>query len=515
MRFRAIALAALMAAAMPTIEARAAEPPAAAALAEVRPEERVAVAEVAAHVPAYIIDATVDAGQGTIIGTLAVTFENRTGAPLDDLWFRLFPNMTYYGEGGIVVDGVTADGAVVDTVLTLEETALGITLPTALAPGASTSISMAFTTTVPLGSLGSYGIFRRSTLTDTWTVADWYPILAVHEAGGWNLSPPNGVGDPTFAEASLYDVRLTVPAGTQIVASGVEVEVEEAEGIATHRFIAGPARDFTMVLSSGLVTTTLEADGVRVAVLADPAIPASVELETAAEIALRALAVFEERFGPYPYSELELVQTELNGALAVSWAGVIFVDTDALARWADGQDAASFETLIAHEVAHLWWGAVVGSDSNVHPFLNEGLATLSSMLYQQDEQSPDVVAQQLERWVGTPIQTLIWRGDQIVDLPATSGDAMNSRYEAVYGKSTTGFLALREAIGAAAFDAVLGEFAMAHRFGVFTPEDLRDAFAAAPGADPQLVETLWQRWFSETALTEAEADAALAAFLAE
>lgn len=493
-----------------------AEPPDERLLSDIQPAEREQVAGRIEGLPEYTITAQIDELTGTITGTMSVRFTNRSADALTDLWFRLFPNIAYYGEGDLAVTAVAVDGAAATSELGLEETALRVMLAEPLEMGSSTTVDLAFVTTVPVDSLGSYGIFSRDSAAGIWVLADWYPILAVYEPdSGWNLPPPSSAGDPTFAESSMYDVRLTVPESLVPVATGVEVSQDTAVGMSTYDIVGGPARDFTLVLTRDYATVVREAGGVRIVVAAPNGSPTAAELDQAAEIAVQALQVFEERFGPYPFTELDIVETRLNRALAVSWAGVIFVDGGALARWGSGQDRASLETLIAHEIAHLWWGAMLNADSNLHPFINEGLSTLSAALYQFDVNDPETAALQVERWIGSPVDRLVWAGDQIVDLPAAEGDALNSRYEAIYGKSTVGFLAIREALGPDVFDAVLRGVVADEMFSVYTPDDLRQAFAEAPGADPALINSLWSRWFEETLLTAEEADQAIQALIAE
>ena len=57
-----------------------------------------------------------------------------------------------------------------------------------MAAGERVEIAFSFVTTVPVNTIGSYAIFNRATGTGTWTLADWYPILAGWEPDrGWRL----------------------------------------------------------------------------------------------------------------------------------------------------------------------------------------------------------------------------------------------------------------------------------------------------------------------------------------
>jgi hypothetical protein len=360
------------------VEASGADP-----WAELLPGERGAVAgRFADELSAYRIDAELDPAAGTIAGVAEVRVRNTAGVPLEEVWFRLFPNAAYYGEGGLAVAGVTVGGVATETSLALEETALRVALPEPLPPGAETTLRLPFETVVPVDSGGSYGIFGRDSATGAWALAGWHPTLAVYDPGtGWNLTPPTAAGDPTYAASSLFDVRLTLPATLAVVATGVETgEGRRAAiggGPVERRFVAGPAREFTMVVDDSYVPSRVEAGEVAVVAWAEPE-----RAGAAARAAARAaadLVAYGERFGAYPFRELELAEAPLEGALAVAWSGIVFLDGDGLLGGYGQDDALAFETVVAHEVAHLWWGALAGTDSNRHPWVQEGLATVSSL----------------------------------------------------------------------------------------------------------------------------------------
>lgn len=470
-----------------------------AALAEVLPNDRAAVAPVAAELSAYAMTAAIDPATGTIAAEATVTYRNEAPEPLAEVWFRLFPNAAYYGDGGLTVGPVRADGQPAATELALEETALKVALPVPLAPGAAVELAFPFETTAPLDSTGSFGIFTRDGATGAWVLADWHPVLAVYEPGrGWNLPPVTPAGDPTFAPSALFDLRLTVPAGWAVAGSGVEVARTEAVGQVERRLVAGPARELTLVVDDSYVPSRATAGEVAVVAWSEPARAAAAA--RAAAVAAEALAAFGARFGPYPFKELELVQAPMGGALAVAWSSVLFLDAETLlGGWAEA-DPLAFETVVAHEVAHLWWGALVGADSNRRPFIQEGLATVSALGFVEWERDGEAALRSLGRWVLDPARELLGRGDAVVDEPVAPGQDLGLRSLAIYGKGSLGFLAIRQDIGDGPFWAALGDLAREHRFGIVEPADLLAAFEARSGQD---LDDLWQTWFGAEALSAA------------
>lgn len=481
----------------------AAAAPAADPYADILPDQREAIAnETRDRLSAYRIAARVDEAAGTIGGDLAVTFRNDAGVPLREVWFRLFPNIDYYGEGGTTIANVTIGGEPAVSALGISGSALRIDLPVPLAPGGRAEIAMEFTTTVPLESIGSFGIFHRDAANATWVLADWHPVLAVYDRDiGWNLAPPSAIGDPTYAASAMFDVRIDAPARWVVVSSGVAVDRAAGDpGRAVTQLVAGPAREFTLALDDDWAATSIEQDGVTITAWTEPDRTDPASARRAVQSAAAAFASFDRLLAPYPYRELDLVDVPLAGALAVSWSGMIFLDGGAMLAGYAANDPGAFDAVIAHEVSHLWWGATVGSDSNNHPFINEGLATVSAVAALREQDHPDAEAA-LERWILDPAASLLAAGDAIVDLPADApGDAL-ARSQAIYGKAALGFLAIRAEIGDEAFRAGLRAVSHDYQFGIMTPRDLRAAWERASGQD---LGPFWRTWFDSAELTAAE-----------
>jgi aminopeptidase N len=360
---------------------------------------------------------------------------------------------------------------------------------------------LSFATTVPVNSAGSYGIFSRELGTGTWVLADWHPVLAVFEPGhGWHLDPATPAGDPTHAASSFFDVTFTTPGALTVAASGSEVAERSANGARTERFIAGPAREFTLVVDNDYVVQSDEVDGIAISVYAEPNVAPEI-VEQTLGITVRSLTVFGELFGAYPYTELDVVQAPMDGALAVSWSGIIFLNGPAMVDGLALSDPLGYEIVVAHEIAHLWWGATVGSNSNDHTFINEGLATLSSVIYLERTLGAETAAIAREQWLLRPARRLLERGDVVVDQPVSNELDEGVRSAAVYGKGALGFAAIRREIGDDAFYTALHDYARSNQFAIAGPAALRAAFEEAAGRD---LGTLWSHWFEEAAMTAEE-----------
>src|SRR5215207_2073310 len=477
--------------------------------ADVVPEALISAERAADELSAVRMDVALDPATSAIGGEMSVTWRNPASEPLSDVWFRLFPNAFYYGEGGLQVADVTVGGALVVPELALDDTALRVPLPAPVDPGESTELALTFTSTVPADSSGSYGIFSRDTGNGSWVLADWYPILAVWEEGdGWALPEATSFGDPTYAPSAFYDVQVTAPDDLEVVATGVLATETKANDAVTRHFVAGPARDFVLVADDDYMPLSKEGDGTLLTLWTPPSLDPAIGEQTL-DIAADALRYYNQQFGAYPAREVDLVQIDPSGALGIAWAGLLFLDGPALLATYGEHDPDGLATVVAHETAHLWWGILVGGDSNKHSYIQEGLATVSSLLYLKETLGSEAAAAELDAWVTGPAFELLAAGDAIVDVPLAAGYDATIWSDATYGKGSFGFLAIRDEIGAAAFDRALLDVATRYAWGEMTPAELRAAFERASGKN---LHALWSHWFDEAAMTHEEIEEIAAAF---
>jgi len=315
-------------------------------------------------------------------------------------------------------------------------------------------------------------------------------------------------GDPTYAPSAFYDVQVRAPDDLQVVATGVLATETNENDAVTRRFVAGPARDFVMVADDDYAPLSQDVDDTLLTLWTPPSLDTAVAEQTL-QVAAAALRFYNQRFGAYPAREVDLVQIDPSGALGIAWSGLLFLDGPALLSTYGEHDPEGLATVVAHEVAHLWWGILVGGDSNKHPYIQESLATVSSLLYLKETLGTEAAAAELDAWVTGPAYELLAAGDAVVDASVDAGDDPAIWSDAAYGKGSLGFLAIREEIGAAAFETALHDLSTRYAWGEMTPDDLRAAFERASGQD---LDALWRHWFDEAAMTQEEIDEIAAAF---
>jgi aminopeptidase N len=100
----------------------------------------------------------------------------------------------------------------------------------------------------------------------------------------------------------------------------------------------------------------------------------------------RALGQFEALFGPFPYSRLAISQ--VPGGFGQGWPELVYLPTlqfltpeERKEMGLGGQpDVVQDNLQLAHEVAHQWWGNLVGWKTYHDQWLSEGFATYAAAL---------------------------------------------------------------------------------------------------------------------------------------
>jgi hypothetical protein len=111
----------------------------------------------------------------------------------------------------------------------------------------------------------------------------------------------------------------------------------------------------------------------------------------AAGTSFQALKLFAHYFGPLPFKNVAVTEQPVRG-YGQSWPTLIFLPYDAFLDsttrhslgFQESAEAIEFYNLVApHEMAHQWWGHLVGWKTYHDQWLSEGLAEFSAGLYLQ------------------------------------------------------------------------------------------------------------------------------------
>lgn len=409
----------------------------------------------------YTVRAGIDPEKRTIAGIARLEYTNRAADPLDRIYFYLFPNLPEFG-GRLDIHSATIDGVAVRVQYESNRFLLRLDLPAPLPSGASAGILLDFSATAPLNaSQRYYAGFNRE--RGVLALASALPMAARRVDGVWQLTTPLFRGDLVTSDTALYDVTLTIPAAWTAVTTGTAIESRIDGALRTTRFVSGPQRDFTIVLTR-FPSVSAEVDGTRITSYFRPENPEGGR--AALDAAANALRVFNRRFGPYPLAELDIVQIDARKFLGVEYPGLIMIDRRLYAGEREG-----LEIVVVHEVAHQWWYSLVGNDVQNEAWLDEGLTSFAQVVYQEETRGALAAERELDGFRATYLRARQAGRDAPLKRPVS---ALRGNYTAIaYAKGALFFQALRLRIGEPAFDRFLRDYYAAFRYRIASSNDVR------------------------------------------
>ena len=445
--------------------------------------------EMLGPMPRYDIRVRIDpAAERQLTGWERVLVTHCGQDELHELYFRLYPNLPQYG-GGMGIQGVAVNGQTAPFSYEAENTAVHILLPEPLLPDSTAAVELSFDLKVPEREEG-YVLCGES--RGFLSLPLFYPVLAVRDdrAGvpPWNLDiAPTTHGDVAFVEVGLYRVTATVPSGVVVAATGTVISTtnsSEGEGWTDIHIVGGPRREFMLILNPHFQTASTDACGARVTsyFLPQDRTTGLVALQYAAA----ALRVYCQRFGPYPFRDMAVVEAPLR-YFGMEYPGLTLIGLDVYR-----QRRENLEFLIAHEMAHQWWYSVVGNDPVNFPWLDEGLAEYSTYAYYEAIYGTLAAEALWERRWRAPYQYAVEQGlDAVVNQPSSAFKVTN--YETmVYAKAALFFDAVRREVGDdETYYRLLRGYLDRYRYGVATPADFLAAAEDVSGRD---LSELYQQW---------------------
>jgi len=442
-----------------------------------------------ASTPRYNLELHIDPEARRVTGVQQVHFRNLSGLVMRDIYLRLYPNLPQLG-GLMKVSAVRTlpDNFAVGFVPDVQNTAMRVTLINELQPGQEQDLEVEFDILAPQRE--GYVLFGDSQGILSLPYA--YPMLA-RQTGDptnpWRLEIPPAFADIAITDQAFYSVTVSLPADYVIVTSGVEVAQTESNeaGWVNHRFVTGPAREWTVAVSNKLekLSQTVDGNVVNNYYLAQDEYAGKSAMAYSAAV----MRVYDRLFAPYAYTELDVTEAPTR-YLGMEFPKLNYIGVDVYRDVTSSQ-----EILIAHEISHQWWYALVGSDPYRYPWLDEGLAEHSSLLYMETLYGKEVADRiRTQRWK-IPVK---WVQDNGYDVPVgqyvTAFDGTN--YEIlVYAKSALFFDSLYQEMGRERYLEVLHTFIDRYRFKTPTPDDFLAIVKEVGGIDPT---PLYEKWIEGT-----------------
>jgi len=357
----------------------------------------------------YAISARLDPASRTLQGDELLTWRNPSAAPATSLRFHLYYNawrntgstwmrerrlagdtelaerperdwgwidltsVRLIGAGGTPTDltsrlrFVAPDDGNVD-----DRTVAEIPLDVPVAPGQTINVQIAWSSRVPRT------FARTGTIGHYYFVAQWFPKIGVLEDGGWNCHQFHAATE-FFSDFGVYDVRLTVPRGWIVGATGQErSRRDEADGTTTHQYYAEDVHDFAWTTSPDYVerTATFEhprLPSVAMRLLLQPEHVSQAERHFDATRA--ALRYYGEWFGAYPYGYITVIDPAWQSDAGGMEYPTLFT---AGTRWLAPRGVTTPEGVTVHEAGHQFWYGIVATNEFERAWMDEGFNTFST-----------------------------------------------------------------------------------------------------------------------------------------
>lgn len=491
----------------------------------------------------YQLEAQVNPLSKRLTGRSTAVYENRSPDTLASIYVHLYANLFEEGAkansdvtrlGGIVLGKVTAEGKPLARMerrgkepgYRIDGTVAELTLAQPLAPGASVTLTFEWSLRIQPD-----GAPRGGQDGEVWYLSYWYPQFAVYDdVNGWQVDQYLGTGEFYMGYAD-YDVAITVPAGWLVQATGalqngeevlaapVRERLEQArhsgsvvhvvtaddrgagtattagrDGLLTWRFAAKHVRDVAFGASGRYLWDAVavevgdaNGDGRPDSTLAQ----AFYRPEAArwfwgasASYVKHAVGFYSKLLWPYPWPHMTAVEGPLScGGMEYPMLTCIGARGDSMRQYITH----------AHEIAHMWFPMMVGSDEKRNAWQDEGFAqylegqAAKDYAPGNDDEKQSIGFYQVYARQGRKEAPMLTHADK---FPSDNAYAIGA-----YFKPAAAFAALRLLLGADTFHGALRTYGERWMYKHPQPEDF---FYAVQDVSKQDLQWFWRAWFAGT-----------------
>lgn len=286
-------------------------------------------------------------------------------------------------------------------------------------------------------------------------------------------------------DKAAFTFRISVPHGQHALANGTLLERRRSghrECWTYHH--PGPMAPYLAALYTGRFrhdSGTAQLGPGHPTIALHNSYPARMAEDAAHDLARQPemLRAFSGHFGRYPF--------EAYGAVVVDAELAAPVENQTRSVFGSNHidGARGAETLVAHEIAHQWYGNSVSLRDWRDIWLNEGFATYAQWLWSEHRGTTTAHDAFRKAYRAAPADDAFWK----IKVSDPQRDTMFS--DAVYERGAMALQALRERIGDRAFFRLLPAWTARHRYG---NADTADFIALAEKVSGQRLGDLFHTW---------------------
>jgi hypothetical protein len=482
----------------------------------------------------YDLHGTLDTAKKSLTGEMTLRYTNNSPDTLRFVWFMVeqnafktgslnsyvFPADSRFGarnfEGGDAIDHfdqvIAAKRSPLKT--RVEGTVMKVDLAQPLAPGQVATFDVAWHFNIP-----EHGADRMGRDGALFELAQWYPRVCVYDdVRGWNTEPYLGQGE-FYLEYGNYNLAVTVPAGYIVAATGALTNPTEVLTPTEISRLAQAAKSDTPIHiitqdelksgaarpkgKTGMLTWRFASKNVRDAVwAASPDYmwdasswqghmaygyyrPSAIDTwKDAADMSRMSIQEYSERWFPYPWPQISAVEGPISG-----------MEYPMLAMENKSADKYDLYNVITHEIGHMWYPMIVGSNERMHMWQDEGFNTFINYFSEARRFPEKGTYEQRVSENRRQVEEYMRRGwDEPLEI---NPDRIRPEFlgENAYVKTAVGLAQLRdEILGTAAFEDAFREYTRRWAFKHPTPADF---FHTMEDVSGKRLDWFFREWFME------------------
>ena len=208
--------------------------------------------------------------------------------------------------------------------------------------------------------------------------------------------------------------------------------------------------------------------------------------------AVEVLDYFIDHVGDYPYDKLANVQSKTRYGGMENASAIFYFENSVKGN-------RSHEDLIAHEIAHQWFGNTVSEDNWHHIWLSEGFATYFTNLYIEHKYGVDQFRKRME---GERAKVLKFDEQKLAPVIDPSVENLNLLLNPnSYQKGAWVLHMLRRKVGDEAFWSGIKDYYESHKYSNALSEDFRRVMEK--NSDQEL-STFFEQWLERPGNPEIE-----------
>jgi puromycin-sensitive aminopeptidase len=291
------------------------------------------------------------------------------------------------------------------------------------------------------------------------------------------------------AHKATFEVSLKVPSDRTVISNTIETEIlEHSGGFKTVKFAPTPKMSsylLAFIIGHFEYIEKKTKEGVSVRVFVTPG--KKEQAKFALDVAARLMTFYHNYFGvPYPISTMDLIAIPdfANGAME-NWGAVTYRETALLV---DPENSSLITKqwvalIIAHELAHQWFGNLVTMEWWTHLWLNEGFASFMEYLA-IDKLFPkwNIWTQFVYTEQAKALSLDGLENTHPIEVPVRHPGEISEIFDAVsYSKGASVIRMIESYVGEKNFQKGLNRYLKTHKYSNASTSDLWNALQKASG----------------------------------